>query len=68
MFQYCGGRAGEVRAQKVSRKKCLVSLEYTSDPAFQKLFMCMYASRLCDFHFFFLCAYILLVVMLPCKY
>lgn len=54
MFQDCGGRAGEVGTQKVGRKKCLVSLECTSDPAFQKLFTCMYASMICDFHLFFL--------------
>lgn len=61
MSQDCGGRAGEVGTQNIIRKKCLISLECNSDPAFQKLFICTYTFILCNFHLFFFFPYILLV-------
>lgn len=50
MSQDCGGRAGEVGTQNIIRKKCLVSLESTSDSVLQKLFTCTYTFTLCNFH------------------
>lgn len=63
MFQYCGcfRCARDVGTQNMIRKKCLISLECTSDLAFQMLFTCRYTVMLCNFHFFKSYTYILLV-------